>query len=216
MATRRTVLPGREHSADRIVRFNAVERTVHWMVALSFAYVTLTGLSMWSPRMFWISTLAGGGTTARAWHPWSGVGFAAIFAVMCIRWASQMKLDKDDRKWLARAHRYAVHDHTGLPEAGRFNAGQKMLFWIQCVALVLLLASGIVLWLPESTARILREAAILIHPAGAVVSITGIILHVYMGTAAVPRALRGMVRGWVTPGWMALHHPKWYREIRKD
>jgi len=209
-------VPGLEPNRDRIVRFSVVERSVHWLVALSFAYVTLTGLSMWSPRMFWISALFGGGTTARAWHPWSGVLFGAAFAVLFVRWASQMMLDRDDRKWLARAHRYAVHDHSDLPEAGRFNAGQKMLFWMQFVALVLLVASGFVLWLPESTSRVLREGAILIHPAGAVVSITGIIVHIYMGTAAVPRALRGMIRGWVTPGWTAFHHPKWYREIRKD
>ncbi len=207
---------GRENLPGRIIRFSALERTVHWLVALSFAYVAVTGLSMWSPRMFWISALVGGGTTARAWHPWGGVLFTAAFGVMFVRWASQMKLDGDDRRWLARAHRYAVHDYRSLPEAGRFNAGQKMLFWIQFVALVLLLASGIVLWLPESMSRVLREAAILIHPATAVVSITGIILHIYMGTAGVPRALRAMVRGWVTPAWTAFHHPKWYREIRKD
>ncbi len=209
-------MPAHEPDPDRIVRFGALERSVHWLVALSFVYVALTGLSMWSPRMFWLSALFGGGTTAGAWHPWGGVFFAAAFAVMFISWARQMKLDRDDRKWLAMAHRYAVHDHDDLPEAGRFNAGQKMLFWIQFVALVLLLASGIVLWLPEWSSRVLREAAILLHPAAAVVSITGIIVHIYMGTAAVPRALRGMVRGWVTPGWTAFHHPKWYREIRKD
>ena len=205
-----------EHRPRRIIRFSALERSVHWLVALSFAYVAVTGLSMWSPRMFWISALVGGGTTSRAWHPWAGVLFTAAFGVMFVRWASQMKIDGDDRQWLLRAHRYVVHDHSRLPESGRFNAGQKLLFWIQFLALVLLLASGIVLWLPESTSRVLREGAILIHPATAVVSMTGIIVHIYMGTAAVPHALRAMVQGWVTPAWTAFHHPKWYREIRKD
>lgn len=200
---------------ERIIRFSAFERTVHWLTAFGFVYVALTGLALWSPRMFWLSALAGGGTTARAFHPWGGVVFASALTVMFVNWMSLMTLDADDRKWLAKSHRYAVHDHAALPDAGRFNAGQKALFWVQSLVVVLLLGSGIVLWLPESMPRALREAAILLHPVSAVVSIAGIIVHVYMGTAAVPKALRGMVRGWVTPGWAALHHARWYREIRK-
>jgi formate dehydrogenase gamma subunit len=90
-----------------------------------------------------------------------------------------------------------------------------MLFWTQSIAVVLLFASGLVLWLPEIMPRGLRLAAILIHPIVAVVSIGGIIIHIYMGTAAVPEAFRGMIQGWVRPGWAASHHPKWYREISK-
>jgi len=202
-------------SENRITRFSATERIVHWLVALSFVYVALTGLSMWSPRLFWLSTLFGGGTTARAWHPWGGILFVIAFAVMFVCWMSQMKVDRDDRNWLAKSYRYAVNDHKGLPEAGRFNAGQKSLFWIQAIVGAGLLASGIVLWLPESSPRGLREAAILIHPISAVISMGGIIVHIYMGTAAVPKSLRGMIHGWVTPGWAATHHAKWYREIRK-
>ena len=202
-------------SENRITRFSASERIVHWFIALSFVYVALTGLSMWSPRLFWLSILFGGGTTARSWHPWAGVLFITAFVVMFLSWVSQMKIDRDDRKWLAQSHRYAANDHEGLPEADRFNGGQKVLFWIQVITGFLLLASGIVLWLPDSTSRVLREASILIHPISAVISIAGIIVHIYMGTAAVPKALRGMVYGWVTPGWAATHHAKWYREIRK-
>jgi len=202
-------------SDSRIVRFSAVERFVHWTVALVFVYVALTGLALWSPRLFWVASMFGGGTTARAWHPWAGALFAAVLAVMFVRWAGWMRLDADDRRWLGKAHRYAVHDHTALPEAGRFNAGQKVLFWFQGASTLVLLLSGIVLWFPESMSRLLREAAVLVHPIAAIGSIAGIIVHIYMGTAAVPKALRGMIQGWVTPGWAALHHPKWYREIRK-
>jgi formate dehydrogenase subunit gamma len=53
----------------------------------------------------------------------------------------------------------------------------------------------------------------LIHPSVAIVSIGGIIVHIYMGTAAVPGAFRGMILGWVQPAWARSHHPKWYRDI---
>ena len=106
-------------------------------------------------------------------------------------------------------------DEEGLPEAGRFNAGQKMLFWTQSSRRCSAVSSGVVLWFPETMPRSLRLAAILIHPIAAIISIGGIIVHIYMGTAAVPEAFRGMIQGWVRPGWAASHHPKWYREISK-
>jgi formate dehydrogenase subunit gamma len=157
----------------------------------------------------------GGGVSVRWGHPWGGTIFAVVLGMMFLNWARQMRLDAEDRVWLRNAHKYAVHEEEGLPEPGRFNAGQKMLFWTQSVAVVLLFASGLVLWLPEIMPRALRLAAILTHPIVAVISIGGIIIHIYMGTAAVPEAFRGMIQGWVRPGWAASHHPKWYREISK-
>jgi formate dehydrogenase subunit gamma len=202
-------------SEEKITRFNVTERLVHWAVALSFLYATLTGLSLWSPRLYWLAAVFGGGVTVRAWHPWAGVLFVAIFAKMFIAWRRKMRLDRDDRRWLRLAHRYAAHDYAALPEAGRFNGGQKSLFWLQALNGVLLLLSGIVLWWPESMSRLLREAAVLIHPIAGILAIAGLIVHIYMGTAATPGSFRAMTQGWVKPGWAASHHPKWYREIRR-
>ena len=200
---------------DVIERFTLRERVVHWMVALSFVYAALTGLAMWSPKLGWLGAVFGGGETVRSWHPWGGVVYGVVLGVMFLDWNRQMRLDKDDRAWLRRSHRYAVHDDEGLPEAGRFNAGQKMLFWVQCACAVLFIVSGIVLWLPEAMSRPLRLAAILIHPAAAVVSIAAVLVHIYMATLVIPGALRGMIRGSVSRKWAASHHPKWYREASK-
>ena len=199
----------------RVHRFSFYERAVHWLAAFSFLYAALTGLALWSTNLYWLATVFGGGEAVRAWHPWGGVIFSLVLGTMFLKWSRQMRLDKDDRTWLRRAHRYAVHDESGLPEAGRFNAGQKMLFWVQCVATLLLFASGLVLWLPEAMSQTLRLAAIATHSATALLSIFGIIVHIYMGTAAVPGAFRGMIRGWVPSGWARAHHPKWHRKITK-
>jgi len=200
---------------ERVPRFSFQERTIHWLAALSFLYAALTGLALWSPRLFWLASIFGGGNTVRGWHPWGGAIFAIVLGFMFRNWAGQMRLDAEDRAWLRQAHRYATHDEEGLPEAGRFNAGQKMLFWTQAISMLFLLFSGVVLWFPETMPRSLRLAVILIHPIAAIISISGIIVHIYMGTAAVPEAFRGMIQGWVRPAWAASHHPKWYREIRK-
>jgi formate dehydrogenase subunit gamma len=199
---------------ERIPRFDAAERTVHWLAALSFLYAALTGLSLWSHKLYWLAWVFGGGVTVRAMHPWGGVVFALALGLMFRRWAREMRLDRDDRTWLRQAHKYARHDEAGLPQAGRFNAGQKSLFWLQGLSAVLLLASGIVLWWPEIMPRGLRLAAVLIHPLAAIASIGGIIIHIYMGTAAVPEAFRGMIQGWVRPGWAKSHHPKWHAEVQ--
>jgi len=198
-----------------VARFSLRERTVHWLAALSFVYAALSGLSLWSPHLYWLATVLGGGVTTRWGHPWGGTLFALVLAVMFSSWAAQMRLTGEDRVWLRGMRQYATHNTEGLPEPGRFNAGQKMLFWTQAACVLLLFASGLVLWLPEMMPRGLRLAAILIHPLTAITSIGGIIVHIYMGTAATPGSLRAMLRGWVRPGWAAAHHPKWYRETSK-
>ena len=200
---------------EKIDRFSFAERAIHWMAALSFLYTALTGLALWSPRLYWLASIFGGGETVRAWHPWGGLVFALVLGCMFRNWAGQMRLDAEDRLWLRQVHRYATHDEAGLPEAGRFNAGQKLLFWVQSSSITFLFASGIILWWPEVMPRTLRLLAVLIHPVMAVISIGAIIVHIYMGTAAVPEAFRGMIQGWVRPGWAASHHPKWFREISK-
>ena len=58
-----------------IQRFTYLERVVHWVVGLSFLFLLLTGLAFSHPRLFWLTTLAGGGATARILHPWMGVAF---------------------------------------------------------------------------------------------------------------------------------------------
>jgi cytochrome b subunit of formate dehydrogenase len=57
-------------SEEYITRFTFEERAVHWLAALSFLYAALTGLALWSPRLFWLSSIFGGGVTVRSWHPW--------------------------------------------------------------------------------------------------------------------------------------------------
>ena len=195
-----------------IERFSFAERAAHWMAAISFLYAALTGLSLWSEHLYWLAAVFGGGETVRWGHPWGGVLFALVLGVMFVNWAKQMRLDAADREWLANSHKYATNEEEGLPEPGRFNGGQKMLFWVQAVCALLLFASGFVLWRVIEMPRALHLAAVLIHPATAIVAIAGIIVHIYMGLAAVPGALRGMVRGDVTRGWAAAHHPKWLRE----
>lgn len=200
---------------DAVLRFTLRERITHWCVAGSFVYAALTGLTLWTPALFPWTSLFGGGVLVRSGHPWAGVCFVAVLAAMTAAWARHMSLDADDRRWLGKAHKYAMHAEEVLPESGRFNAGQKMLFWTQAAGALVLLLSGLVLWWPSAMPRVLREWAILIHPVAALSSIVGIMVHVYMATAATPGSFRAMVSGKVSRRWAASHHPKWHRETSK-
>lgn len=199
----------------RIERFSIGERISHWMVAISFVYAGLSGTALWSPRMWWTAAVLGGGDTVRAWHPIAGVIFGLLLARLFWMWSRQMRLDADDIAWLKVGHKYAIHIEEGVPESGRFNAGQKMLFWLQSTSTLILFLSGLVLWFPELMPRSLRLMAVLVHPLAAVASLGGIIVHIYMSTLVVPGAFRAMVRGWVSPHWAESHHGKWYRDLRK-
>jgi len=200
-------------SQQLIPRFNAVERAIHWAVAITFVYATLSGLSLWSRKLYWIAGVLGGGVTVRAMHPLISVLFVLAFGRLFLKWRREMVLDADDRTWLRYSYKYALKDDAGLPEVGKYNGGQKMQFWAQAALAVVLLCSGTVLWFPEYMPRTLRLAAVLIHPAAALAAMGGIIVHVYMGTAAVPGSLKAMIRGVVTRRWAAAHHPKWLRNL---
>ena len=200
---------------NKIARFDAAERAVHWMTAISFVYAALTGLGMWSHKLFWLTAVFGGGPAARATHPWAGTIFAVVLGIMFRRWAGQMKLDADDKLWLRQMRKYATNNEAGMPEPGKFNAGQKMLFWTESSLALVLFASGVVLWFPDVMPRGLRLAAVLLHPLAAIGAIGGIIVHIYMSTTVVPGSVRAMVRGFVTPRWAAAHHPKWYKQIQR-
>ncbi len=76
--------------SGQLERFTFAERLLHWMSAASFLYAAFSGLSLWSPRLFGLTSVLGGGVTVRAWHPWSGVLFALVLAEIFRRWASQM------------------------------------------------------------------------------------------------------------------------------
>ena len=102
-----------------------------------------------------------------------------------------------------------------LPEIGRYNAGQKLLFFTMVVCLFLLLASGIVIWRRYFSfyfpIGVIRLAAV-VHAAAAFVLIVGIIVHIY-AALWVKGSIGAMTRGTVTYGWARKHHPRWFREV---
>src|SRR5215471_10511111 len=136
-------------SDDRIVRFTLDERIHHWIAGLSYVYCLITGLAFWSPYLFWLTALVGGGATARFWHPWSGVVFAFSVVWLYKLWHKQMALTEADRAWERSMLSYIENEDEKLPAVGKFNPGQKELFWIMVIGGLVLLVSGLALWFVE-------------------------------------------------------------------
>jgi formate dehydrogenase subunit gamma len=103
-----------------------------------------------------------------------------------------------------------------MPPAGRYNAGQKFLFWGFFWAAVALLVTGVILWFPEYipwNLRFLRYFAILVHPAAALFTIGLFMIHLYMGVFAERGAFGSVIRGDVSIAFAKRYHPGWYKEI---
>ena len=205
-----------QSDSGAIQRFTIRERLVHWTVGFGFVYLMLTGLSFFSPHLFWLSYVLGGGMTVARWHPIIGVIFSAALVWMFVMWLGNMKFRAEDRQWLRSVGKYIRNDDEGLPEVGRFNPGQKQLFWLQAVCGVLLLLSGVPLWYPHSFPQWSRLISILVHEVAALGAIGGFLVHIYMGTAVVRGSLSAMIHGTVSRRWAKTHHPRWYREMEGE
>jgi formate dehydrogenase subunit gamma len=200
---------------SRIVRYTLDERIHHWLAGISYLYCLITGLAFWSPYLFWLAVLAGGGASARFWHPWSGVIFAVSTLWMYRLWGKDMAATDADRAWSKAMKYYVQNEDEKLPPIGRFNQGQKTFFWLMLWGAILLLLSGLGLWFVESIPAWLRHLAIAVHVVAALATIGGFIIHVYMGTAMVRGGFNAIVTGEVTSSWARHHHRRWYEQVTK-
>ena len=105
-----------------------------------------------------------------------------------------------------------------LPEIGKYNAGQKYMFWLMVVCMWVLILTGIVMWRPYFAAWFpidINRIAVVLHALSAVVLVIGIIVHVY-AAIWVKGTMRAMIRGNVSAAWAKHHHPGWHREVTGD
>ena len=202
-------------SESTVLRYNLTERVIHWLAALSYLYVLVTGLAFWTPKLWWMAEMLGGGPVARAWHPWAGLLFVGTLLWMFKEWRGDMRTTEADLKWRAKMRDYIENRDEHLPGVGRFNFGQKQFFWIMFYAGLTLLTSGLVLWFSDSlpwTWRALRYLSVLAHAIGFLFTAAAFIVHVYMGTAVVRGGFTSIVRGEVSRTWAKTHHALWLAE----
>jgi formate dehydrogenase subunit gamma len=206
------------HNDEMIPRYSFAERANHWIGALTYTYLLMTGLAFWSPYLYWLAAVVGGGPVARSWHPWVGLIFAASVFWTFKEWRRDMQMDESDRAWAKAIPYYIENEDDKLPPVGRFNYGQKLFFWGIFYGVILLLLSGIALWYTEAlpwSLRFVRYAAILIHASVALITIGLFLIHVYMSAILEEGSLTSMIHGKVTSAWAWTFHRSWYDQVSR-
>jgi formate dehydrogenase subunit gamma len=204
-------------SAEHIVRYTAGTRINHWIIAISFVLLALSGLALFHPALFWLTNLFGGGPWTRILHPFIGCVMVAAFYLLSVKFWRDNYLQRRDWIWLRKINDVVANREENLPEVGRYNGGQKLLFFTLVVCLVGLLLSGVVIWRVYFSVFFSIDtirAAADVHAIFAFVLICAIVVHIYAGIW-VKGSIRAMTRGWVTPGWAWKHHRAWFREVSK-
>ncbi len=205
------------NSKQNLQRYTANERSNHWAVALLFILAGLSGMALFHPALFWLSNLFGGGTWTRILHPFIGVAMAIMFVLMALRFAGRNRIKAHDRQWLSQWRKVMNNNEEGVPAAGKYNGGQKLLFWVLIVSMLMLLLSGVVIWREYFSGffaiGLIRLASVL-HAFFAFVLIASIVVHVY-AAIWVKGSVGAMTSGKVSWAWARKHHKLWYDEMRK-
>lgn len=204
-------------SEQLVTRYKASERANHWIMAISFILLAVSGLALFHPAFFFLGNLLGGGTWSRILHPFIGVVLAISFFALAGRLWGENRITAADREWRKHLGDILCNKTKGLPEIGKYNIGQKYLFWILVLAILLLLVSGVVIWQPWFTPAFpiaLVRLAALVHAVAGFVAILAIIVHIY-AAIWIKGSVRAMTRGTVTAAWAKHHHPAWYKEVSK-
>lgn len=196
-------------------RYEDRDRMNHWFIALMFFLAGLSGLAFFHPSLYFFSALFGGGVWTRILHPFFGVTMVVAFAILFFRLWRENVITPEDREWVAHSADMLRGNKAAMPPVGKYNAGQKGVFWLMSVCLLVLLITGFMFWQPwfaDAFPILLRRIAVVLHAASAVGLVLGVIMHVY-AAIWVKGTVRAMTRGTVTEGWARQNHPLWHREM---
>jgi formate dehydrogenase subunit gamma len=196
-------------------RYDDSVRMNHWFIALMFVLAALSGLAFFHPSLFFLSHLFGGGQWTRILHPFLGVlMFLAFMGLFTRLWRENVMTDAD-REWSTHMGELLRGDKSKLPPVGKYNAGQKRVFWVSAICLFVMLVTGIMFWRPWFAPYFpvdVMRVAVLLHSVAAVVLVLATIVHVY-AAIWIKGSVRAMTRGTVTESWAKANHALWYREV---
>src|SRR4051794_24380088 len=202
-------------SGRSILRFNGFERLVHWMTATCFIVLAITGLNITFGRPLLIPLI---GLEAFAeWSQWGKYAhnylsfpFTIGVVLIFLMWVAGNIPSKVDVEWIKRGGGIVGHDH---PPAARFNAGQKMIYWIVVIGGGAVAVTGYLLMFPFYASGIEgMQVAQVVHSIVAVLFVAAMLAHIYIGTIGMEGAFEAMGTGTVDVNWAKEHHSLWLEE----
>ena len=201
-----------------IERFTPFERYVHWTVAISFCILGISGLIMMLGKYVLLPVI---GYTLFAWltqlskhlHNFVGPVFIVSLLVFIVMFVMDNLPRGYDFKWFAKLGGMISGEHV---PSGRFNAGEKVWFWIGVVILSLIVsASGLVLDFPNfDQVRAIMIQANVVHAVAAGAVMAASLGHIYLGSIGLEGAYEAMRYGYVDEAWAKEHHEYWYNDVK--
>jgi formate dehydrogenase subunit gamma len=208
-------------SGFTVPRFNGFERMAHWLTATSFIVMALTGIVITFGRPVLIPLLGHGRFTPLAdWsklaHNFFAVPFLIGVFLILILWIRDNLPERADIEWLKQGGGLLSGGKVH-PEAGRFNAGQKMIFWSVVLGGIVLGVTGFMLMMPFAWTGIGgMQIAHVAHALVASLLAAVIVAHIYIGTVGMEGAFDAMGSGEVDTNWAREHHSRWYEELERQ
>jgi formate dehydrogenase subunit gamma len=202
-------------SGIKIVRFTGFERFVHWMTAVCFIILGLSGLNITFGRSLLLPLVGPEAFStfselAKYSHNYLSFPFTLGVVLILFIWIAGNIPNRVDVEWVKRGGGIVGHDH---PPAYRFNAGQKAIFWIQVLGGTAMVMSGYVLIFPfYGTGIAGMELASVVHAIVAMLYIAAMLGHIYIGTLGMEGAFEAMGEGTVDLNWAKEHHSLWLEQ----
>ena len=209
----------------RILKFTALERLVHWGVAISFLILLLTGLVILKYGWFsWLAPLFGGAVTGRTVHRAAAVAFTIFLGIAATfgyqKWTARVfLLDGDDRRFLRRLLPYFLSLESGdhMPPAGMYNGGQKMWSISLVAGGTLIILNGLVMWFGEAFPRWFVQWMFPIHDLLSLCLGSLALGHIYQATLhfETGSSRSAMLDGTLSEEYVRSHHVRWYEELNR-
>src|SRR5215475_1185011 len=202
-------------SGRRIVRFTGFERFVHWMTATCFVILALSGLNITFGKPLLLPLLGPEAFTtwselAKYAHNYLSFPFTIGVVLIFLMWIGGNIPNRVDVEWVKRGGGIVGHDH---PPAYRFNAGQKMIYWIVVIGGGASAVTGYLLLFPfYGTGIEGMQIAQVVHAIVGVLFIAAMLGHIYIGTIGMEGAFEAMGEGTVDVNWAKQHHRLWLEE----
>ena len=207
-------------TGKKIERFTYFERAAHWSNATAFSILAISGIVMAFGKFFLLPILGGAVFGWITWllktaHNFVGPLFVVSLLVVFFTFVRDNWPERIDLLWLRKGGGLFNGEHV---PSGRFNAGEKVVFWAGVFGLGLLVcASGLVLDKVLPGLEYLRstmQIAHMVHAVATTLMICMFIGHIYLGTIGSEGALDAMKTGYVDEAWAQQHHEVWYDDIQ--
>jgi formate dehydrogenase subunit gamma len=199
-------------SGRKIVRFKAFERFSHWLTAVSFVILGLTGLNITFGKILLLPVIgpdafSSVSEAAKYVHNFTSFSFVAGLLLIMVIFFKDNIPEKVDLEWLKQGGGFIKNKHA---PAGRFNPGEKAVYWLSLAAGVFVSVSGFVLLFPFFGTDIAdMQIAQAVHAVVAVLFVALILGHIYIGTLGMEGAFEAMGTGEVDLNWAKEHHDVW-------